>query len=34
MDRNDLYIGLWLIWMIVLAVGFAYVLFSGKIDWL
>jgi hypothetical protein len=28
MDRNNLYIGLWMIWMAFLVVGIAYVLFS------
>ena len=30
MDRNTLYIRLWLIWLAILVVGFAYVLFSDK----
>ena len=30
MDRNTLYIRLWLIWMAILVIGFAYVLFSDR----
>jgi hypothetical protein len=34
MDRNTLYIRLWLIWMAILAIGFAYMLFSvGAFGW-
>jgi hypothetical protein len=29
MDRDTLYIRLWLIWLAILVVGIAYVLFSG-----
>jgi hypothetical protein len=29
-DRNTLYIRLWLIWMAILVIGFAYVLFSDR----
>jgi hypothetical protein len=28
MDRNTLYIWLWLIWMIILVIGGAYVLYA------
>jgi hypothetical protein len=30
MDRDTLYIRLWLIWLAILVVGVAYVLFSGE----
>ena len=30
MDRNTLYIRLWLIWVAILVIGFAYVLFSDR----
>jgi len=30
MDRNTLHIWLWLIWLAILVVGFAYVLFSDR----
>jgi hypothetical protein len=30
MDRDTLYIWLWLIWLAILVVGFAYVLFSDR----
>lgn len=34
MDRNNLYIWLWLIWMAFLVVGIAYVLLSAGATWL
>jgi hypothetical protein len=34
MDRNSLYIWLWLAWMAFLVVGIAYVLFSAGATWL
>ena len=30
MDRDTLYIRLWLIWLAILVIGFAYVLFSDS----
>lgn len=33
-DRNSLYLWLWLIWMAFLVVGIAYVLFSAGATWL
>jgi hypothetical protein len=30
MDRNTLYIRLWLIWLAILVLGFAYVLFRDR----
>jgi hypothetical protein len=30
MDRDTLYLRLWLIWLAILVIGIAYVLFSDK----